>query len=55
MIHNNLFMTQNNTLFYSIYSDSQGIKAYVMLGQLKIGEHQATSGGMSTLFGFVFS
>ena len=55
MIHNNLFMTQNNTLFYSIYSDSQGIKAYVVLGQLKNGEHQATSGGMSTLFGFVFS
>ena len=48
-------MTQNNTLFYSIYSDSQGIKAYVVLGQLKNGEHQATSGGMSTLFGFVFS
>ena len=48
-------MTQNNTLFYSIYSDSQGIKAYVMLGQLKNGEHQATSVGMSTLFGFVFS
>ena len=55
MIHNNPFMTQNNTLFHSIYSDSQGIKAYVMLGQLKNGEHQATSGGMSTLFGFVFS
>ena len=55
MIHNNLFMTQNNTLFYSIYSDSQEIKAYVMLGQFKNGEHQATIGGPSTLFGFVFS
>ena len=48
-------MTQNNTLFYSIYSDSQEIKAYVMLGQFKNGEHQATIGGPSTLFGFVFS